>query len=115
MDAAATLCGLDPVPVMRHTCVGDGGVLVEGHQGRIQQDDVGVLGDHPVVRRLDPRLVLVHCGRERKKENVDILLLGYPLNKSQCLQHVFLPCTETIQVWFSSARAPGCNYASGLK
>lgn len=102
---------------MRHTCVGDGGVLVEGHQGRIQQDDVGVLGDHPVVRRLDPRLVLVHCGREREreKENVDILLLGYPPNKSQRLQHVLLPRTETIQVWFSSARAPGCNYALGLK
>lgn len=54
-------------PVVRHTCVGDGGVLVQGHQGRVQQDDVGVLGDHPVVGRLDPRLVLVHCGREREK------------------------------------------------
>lgn len=89
---------VDPAPVKRHTCVGDWGVLVEGHQGRIQQDDLGVLGNHPVVRRLDPRLVLVHCGRGRKKESFDILLLGYPVNESQCFQHVFFPCTETIQV-----------------
>lgn len=55
-----------PAPVKHHTCIGHRGILVEGHQGWIQQDNVGVLGDHPVVRCLDPWLVLVHCGAERK-------------------------------------------------
>lgn len=44
------------------TCVGHGGIFVEGHQWWIQQDDVGVFGDHAMVRRLNPRLVFVHCG-----------------------------------------------------
>lgn len=48
------------------TCVGHRGVFVKGHQRGIQQDHVGVLGDHAVVRRLDPRLVLVHCRRGRR-------------------------------------------------
>lgn len=54
------------------TCVGDGGVLVQGHQGRIQQDHVGVLGDDPVVRGLDPGLVLVHCGGDREEASLAV-------------------------------------------
>lgn len=66
---------------MRPTCVGNGGVLVQGHQGRIQQDDVGVLGDHPVVRGLDPRLVLVHCGGDREEARLATIHANLPPEK----------------------------------
>lgn len=47
------------------TSVGDRSVLIQSHQRRVQQDRVHVLCDHAMVRRLDPRLVLVDCGKRR--------------------------------------------------
>lgn len=47
------------------TSKGDRGILVESDQRRVQQHRVHVLCDHTVVGRLDPRLVLVDCERDK--------------------------------------------------
>lgn len=49
------------------TSIGDRSVLIQSHQRRVQQDRVHVLCDHAVVRCLDPRLVLVDCGKRRDR------------------------------------------------
>lgn len=61
---------------MCRTCVGDGGVFVQGDQRRIQQNNVSVLSDHPVVRRLNPRLVFVHCGDKERRVSESLCATG---------------------------------------
>lgn len=59
---------------MYHTCIGYGGIFVQGHQWRVKQHNVGVFSDHPMVRCLNPRLVFIHCGKKAKCEMLTIIL-----------------------------------------
>lgn len=106
---------------MCHTCVGDGGVFVQGHQRRVQQHHVRVFGDHPVVRCLNPRLVFIHCGHRKHKSvrrrwNSSATRYGGTRQNKHGEIHVFnfVPPSEavrgwTIQLWNAHAGKRGAR------
>lgn len=53
------------------TCVAQRSVLVQRNKRRVQEHFVVVFRDDPVVRRLDPWLVFIHCGRDTAGQRSD--------------------------------------------